>query len=126
GVTDPAVRRDRIAGFVIEQVSRVLRIPVDQARSDVTFKDMGFDSLMAIELRNRLEAGLAVSLSSTLIWRYPDLGELVTYLSDLVSGAPQETSVAPPPAVRRGRWLVREQPRAGARLRLLCFPHGGA
>jgi surfactin synthase thioesterase subunit len=84
---------------------------------------------MAIELRNRLEAGLAISLSSTLIWRYPTLDELVSFVLQLVGGTDQPAAgagPAPPPAVRRGRWLVRERPSAAAKIRLFCFPHGGA
>ncbi len=125
-LADPATRGRQIAGFLTQQLSRVLKLPADQVHANLTFKEMGFDSLMAIELRNRLEAGLAVTLSSTLIWRYPTFDELVRYLVELVAGeAPPQQQAAPAGAPRR-RWLVRERPNSAARLRLLCFPHGGA
>ncbi|WP_394832459.1 SDR family NAD(P)-dependent oxidoreductase [Pendulispora rubella] len=118
----PRARRDHLDGFLKQNLSRVLKVPVEHVRPQLTFKEMGFDSLMAIELRNRLEAGLSVSLSSTLIWRYPTLDELATFLLERVAG--HESTAAPAPSA--GRWLVRERPNPSAKLRLLCFPHGGA
>ncbi|WP_394843018.1 SDR family NAD(P)-dependent oxidoreductase [Pendulispora brunnea] len=119
---DPSARREHLDGFLKQNLSRVLKVSAEQVRPQLTFKEMGFDSLMAIELRNRLEAGLGVSLSSTLIWRYPTLDELSTFLIERIAG--QESTSTPVQAA--GRWLVRERPKASAKLRLLCFPHGGA
>ena len=42
--------------------------------------DMGFDSLMAIELRNHLATSLAHQLPATLLFDYPTLNALVNYL----------------------------------------------
>lgn len=44
--------------------------------------DMGMDSLMAVELRNNLNLTLAVSLPATLVFDYPTLNLLHTYLVD--------------------------------------------
>nr|AIT55263.1 GulF [Pyxidicoccus fallax] len=128
-LADPAARRSHLDGFLKQQLSRVLKVPAEQVRDGLTFKEMGFDSLMAIELRNRLEAGLTVSLSSTLVWRYPTLEEMSRFLLQLVGGGSETPSDARPASAapaRRGRWLVREKPSPSAKLRLLCFPHGGA
>ncbi|MFN6560887.1 MAG: type I polyketide synthase [Nostoc sp. ChiSLP01] len=43
--------------------------------------DLGVDSLMAIELKNRLESSLGCSLRTTLLFDYPTLEALVDYLS---------------------------------------------
>ena len=42
--------------------------------------DLGIDSLMAVELRNRLKAGLELNLSATLLFDYPTLEALVPHL----------------------------------------------
>ena len=43
--------------------------------------ELGLDSLMAVELKNRLESSLETSLSSTLLFDYPMLEALVDYLA---------------------------------------------
>lgn len=46
------------------------------------FFQMGLDSLMAVELRNRLEASLEKSISSTAAFNYPNIEALAKYLLD--------------------------------------------
>ncbi|WP_257460230.1 type I polyketide synthase [Archangium lipolyticum] len=66
--------------FVREQLARVLRL--DSARIDpqVPLQGFGLDSLMGLELRNRLESGLGLSLPVSLIWKHPTLAALCEHL----------------------------------------------
>jgi myxalamid-type polyketide synthase MxaE and MxaD len=63
---------------------------------------MGLNSLMAMELRNRLEAVLARPLSATLAWNYPTLETLAAFLcgdapvAGTVRAAPPAASSAAP------------------------------
>ncbi|OLZ74769.1 hypothetical protein AV521_04065 [Streptomyces sp. IMTB 2501] len=59
----------------------------DSVETDRAFKDLGFDSLAAIELRNSLSAELDQRLSATLVFDHPSPEALAVHLGTLVGGA---------------------------------------
>ncbi|KUJ66796.1 hypothetical protein ACZ90_32685 [Streptomyces albus subsp. albus] len=75
-------RDEALVELVCAQVAAVLGYPgpeaVDPARS---FSEVGFDSLTAVELRNRLTTATGVRLPATLIFDYPTPDALVRFLS---------------------------------------------
>jgi NADPH:quinone reductase-like Zn-dependent oxidoreductase len=96
---NPARRGELLLEFVGEQAARVLAAP--GARSidpRQPLGELGLDSLMAVELRNRLGAGLGLerSLPATLVFDHPTLDALASYVSRLV--APPDQALQPAPA----------------------------
>jgi hypothetical protein len=57
---------------------------------------LGLDSLTALELGNRLEASLGVTLSPTLMWNYPTIGALAPYLASKMNISLSPTEEAAP------------------------------
>lgn len=88
----PAERRRLLEGVVKEAVGSVLRIAPARLDPRKALGSMGLNSLMAMELRNRLEAATGRSLSATLAWNYPTVEALAAHL------AGGETAAAPAPA----------------------------
>ncbi|BCZ24158.1 type I polyketide synthase [Mycobacterium senriense] len=62
---------------------------------DKAFQELGFDSLTAVEMRNRLKTATGLALSPTLIFDYPTPNGLAGYIRTQLAGVPQEVKHAP-------------------------------
>src|SRR5690606_41842158 len=58
----------------------VTRVDGAEIREDAGFFDLGMDSLMAVELRRRLEAGVGKDIPVTLVMDYPRIEDVADYL----------------------------------------------
>jgi len=64
---------------------------------DRAFQELGFDSLTAVEMRNRLKSASGLALSPTLIFDYPNSVALAGYMHrELVGTSEQNTAAAAP------------------------------
>ena len=64
---------------------------------DLAFQELGFDSLTAVEMRNRLKSATGLALSPTLIFDYPNSAALAGYIyRELVGASEQSTPAAAP------------------------------
>ncbi len=70
------------------QTALVLGLPSpDAIDARRTFRELGFTSLTALELRNRLNASTGLQLPATMIFDYPTSGDLAEYLRSTVVGS---------------------------------------
>ena len=83
--------RSRLADWIRRQVASILRLELERVPEDKPLRSLGLDSLMALELRNRLERQLKLRLSANLVWNYPTVAALAGHLRPrLESSRPHE------------------------------------
>ena len=89
----PATDRHRfLLGHVRTHVAAVLgRDESDLVDAHLAFKDLGFDSLAAVELRNRLNGVTGLRLPPTLVFDYPTPATVATLLEQRLTPEDNET-----------------------------------
>jgi acyl carrier protein len=87
-----AQRASFLTEFLQREVQQFLRLAQPPAATS-RFLDLGTDSLMAVELRNRLygQFGGAFTISATAVFDYPTIGSLAEYLTEQM---PEDDAVA--------------------------------
>ncbi|MBB5936997.1 type I polyketide synthase [Streptomyces zagrosensis] len=84
---DAAGRLDVVLRIVRESVAVVLGFAsADDVRAEATFKELGFDSLTAVELRNRLSGMSGLRLPATLVFDYPTPRVLAEFVVSRLGG----------------------------------------
>jgi acyl carrier protein len=68
-------------------------------RAEAVFRDLGFDSLTAVEFRNRLGAVTGLSLPATVVFDYPSPQVLTRWLCGQIAGISAVAGSAAVPSV---------------------------
>ncbi len=100
---------------------------IDVARP---LNELGLDSLMAVNLVNRLDSKLGVRLPLARVIQGPSLRHLVSEITPLLalraaSSKTVQPSAPSPHGATKGSWVVIPRPNPAARIRLVCFPFAG-
>lgn len=92
-------RRKLLADYLRDAVAEITRVDPAEIREDAGFFDLGMDSLMAVELRSRIEQGVGAQIPATLAMDHPRLSDVVDYLLHDVLELGEQTPAAARPAV---------------------------
>jgi NAD(P)-dependent dehydrogenase (short-subunit alcohol dehydrogenase family)/acyl carrier protein len=94
----PNKRLSILRTHVREQVGKVLGINASQLTNlQQPLQELGLDSLMAVELRNKLGHAAGQSLPATLLFEYPAIEALVNYLAGELLKPEPTASLDPKP-----------------------------
>ncbi|MBI0300788.1 SDR family NAD(P)-dependent oxidoreductase, partial [Streptomyces sp. PRKS01-29] len=95
-----AERYDLILATVRTHIARVLgHSTADAVDGDRALKDLGFDSLTAVELRNQLGAATGLRLPTTLVFDYPTPSAIARYLDGRLGAGERSGGADVAPAV---------------------------
>ncbi|MFI6825428.1 type I polyketide synthase, partial [Micromonospora sp. NPDC050187] len=89
---DEAEQERELLRLVNEQTARVLGHATPDDLRGRPFKDLGFDSLTAVDFRTKLNEATGLRLPSTLVFDHPTPAGLARHLRETVFGADRATS----------------------------------
>ena len=100
----PEEQRELVTARLYDHVAKVLGTSASKLDSEKPIIDLGFDSLMAVELRARVENDMGVEIPVMQLMQGQNMTGLITYLTEqLTKGEPvksasvtDEVSISPP------------------------------
>ena len=92
-------RKKLLTDYLRDAVAEVTRVDAAEIREDAGFFDLGMDSLMAVELRRRIEQGVGKEIPVTLVMDHPRLSDAADYLLGEVLGLSEQASAKSGPAL---------------------------
>jgi acyl carrier protein len=106
----PPERRRLLEAHLQREVARVLRLAVSKLDVNQPLSTLGIDSLMAVELKNRIESDLQVAVPLIQVIQGPSVAELAALLLDQLAGVDPLAETPPhppvPPRARGGSLLL--------------------
>ena len=72
-------RFNYIEKLIIKELSIILRLPGNKINTKRPIMEQGVDSLMTVELRNRLSTLFGIPLTTALLFNYPTIEKMSEY-----------------------------------------------
>jgi acyl carrier protein len=82
---DPTARLHFLETYLKQRVAKVMKIPVSRLDIDKPLEALGFDSLMAVELKYRVESELAIEVPVRNLVEKPTVAQLASQLLNLMT-----------------------------------------
>ncbi|HVD77687.1 MAG TPA: type I polyketide synthase, partial [Vicinamibacteria bacterium] len=96
-------RQQVLNAHLRQEVARVLGLSASKLDVNQPLSTLGIDSLMAVELKNRIETDLKVSVPLIKVIQGPSVAELTALLLGLLAGVDASLAEAPAPIPPTGR-----------------------
>ncbi|MGA5817684.1 type I polyketide synthase [Kitasatospora sp. NPDC094028] len=91
----PEAQREELVTLLLETAVAVLGYAsVDDIDADMSFQEIGFDSLSGVEFRNQVKADTGVHVPATVIYNYPTPAALAERVRELLFPEPEADEAA--------------------------------
>ena len=69
-----------LTAHIRQIVSACLKLPLRKLKDDESFRDLGFDSLMALRVKTKIESELNINCPIAHLWSFPTIEQLAARL----------------------------------------------
>lgn len=97
-----AQRQPALTAYVTGELAKILMLDERSLDPHKGLFDLGMDSLMALEFRNRVQAALDHEVPATLLFNYPTVQAIAGYLATVLFGEPRAADTPRPPSTEPG------------------------
>jgi acyl transferase domain-containing protein len=119
-------RQQALERMITHHVAKIIKTSPARIKRTISFKNMGVDSLMAVQLRNNLEKEVSLKIPVGMFWSHPNIGEYAAYLNSVLDVQQQGNST--PEKKNTGinnSWFTVPEPNRDAAMRVFCFHDAG-
>ncbi len=122
----PQKRVDHISSYLLERIAQTLHVPAADLDEFAQLGDLGVDSLTSVEIQLWVRSDLEVELTIEHLFTSPSIRDLAILVNQFIEGKSNGSEQGEKDvSVKNGRWVICQQPRPEAKLRLFCFPYAG-
>jgi acyl carrier protein len=75
-----AAANKKLKDMLKEHISSITKIPTARIKEEDTFKSMGIDSMMALQLKNKIQADTKLNIAVSSIWTHATIQKYVAFL----------------------------------------------
>jgi acyl transferase domain-containing protein len=92
---DLETREEMVSNYLTKQIAQIIKVSSTSVDAEEPISKMGFDSLMSVELENRIRLNLGVSVTMARLLDGPSVTELTGWVIELLcTSQPSERTVA--------------------------------
>ncbi|MGW8375459.1 type I polyketide synthase [Streptomyces sp. ODS28] len=84
-------RRELLRQCVTDHLTEMFRLDADQFDTHTSLVSLGLDSLLALQLRNRIQRDTGLEFAATAMWTHPTVEALTEYLLGLLADTQPST-----------------------------------